>query len=209
MNNIYKKMYLYAFTYTYAYIKTLLAIKGGAGSGNFGHAGRPGLVGGSADGFNSDRTVNHAPGKAGDIVSKGRFHPERGGYLYHGTTMPNDEKYLIPDKDGVVYLTDDYKEAEGYANGVALSQNYGGTPRVVAINLTSGQMVNIQNEIDEAVSNGDDFTAIFNEMRSQGYDYAFYLHPSNFGADEQYVIVALNPDSTLGNITNMFTWVIR
>lgn len=37
-------IYLYAYTYT----KTILALKGGAGSGNFGHDGRPGEVGGSA-----------------------------------------------------------------------------------------------------------------------------------------------------------------
>jgi len=43
-----KVVYQYTYSYIYAYVKTLLALKGGDGSGNFGHAGRPGLVGGSA-----------------------------------------------------------------------------------------------------------------------------------------------------------------
>ena len=46
-------IYLYAYSYTYAYTKSMLALKGGEGSGNFGHAGRPGEIGGSAMGGGS------------------------------------------------------------------------------------------------------------------------------------------------------------
>lgn len=43
-------IYTYVYLYAYSYAKTMLALKGGEGSGNFGHAGRPGLVGGSSSG---------------------------------------------------------------------------------------------------------------------------------------------------------------
>ena len=43
---------------------------GGPGSGNFGHAGRPGQVGGSAK--NGDGPVNQMH-RVGDILSRGRL----------------------------------------------------------------------------------------------------------------------------------------
>lgn len=58
-------------------------IKGGAGSGNFGHSGRPGLVGGSS----SDSMV--------------------GGTLYHGTSSPN---FAL--QDGLLYLARAKAEAD-------------------------------------------------------------------------------------------------
>jgi len=195
----------YKAAYKAAYEK-YTSIKGGAGSGNFGHAGRPGEVGGSSSGFNTDNKVNHAPGTGGTIVSKNRFTPEAGGYMYHGTRMPDGQEYLIADSDGVVYLTDDYLEASGYAEGGALSSDYGGTPRVVAVSLAAGKIVNVQSEIDSAIQNGDDFTDIFSSARSSGADYAFYTHPSFIDDREQQIIVALNPDATIGSTQRMFTW---
>jgi hypothetical protein len=46
---------IYAYAYGYLYAR----IKGGEGSGNFGHAGRPGLVGGSAQSGASIREYNN------------------------------------------------------------------------------------------------------------------------------------------------------
>ena len=39
---------LYSYVYAFTYYNVMSALKGGAGSGHFGHAGRPGKVGGSA-----------------------------------------------------------------------------------------------------------------------------------------------------------------
>jgi len=90
-------IYLYTYHYTYAYTKAMLAMKGGAGSGNFGHAGRPGLVGGSSS----------------------------GGTFYHGTTSEAAEyikqnglridKASRNSKKGKVYITSSIENAKYWA----------------------------------------------------------------------------------------------
>lgn len=194
--------YAYAYAYAYTYAKTLLALKGGEGSGNFGHAGRPGLVGGSA-------SRSHMPNNTGKIVSENMWTAEKGGYLYHGTRMPDDFEYIHPDKDGVVYMTNDFDEAVGYAEGAALSADYGGTPRVVAAQVNSGKSIDVQAQIDDALENGVDFSDIFAEARNQGADFVYYYHPSNVGADDQFVVVVLNPGSTMGNVVSLGYDVVR
>lgn len=194
---------------------------GGAGSGNFGHAGRPGLVGGSApDGVSSpvskefdeiDFTAdkNATPSPKGKHAS---FSSEKGGMLFHGTTqeIPEERSYYIhPDSDGVVYLTDDFDEASGYARGLHLGGSGKGRMRVIEIGMTPGKVANVQDAIDDAVANGDDFTDIFNSARKQGFDYVFYLHPAFYSDGEQRVIVALNPDATLGSVDSLNTNFIK
>lgn len=141
-------------------------------------------------------------GAAAPDGKQATFTPEEGGVLFHGTSMPDDEAYLIPDKDGVIYLTDDYDEASSYAAGEHLGGHEGGTPRVVNISLSSGRMADIQAEIDSAIGNGDEFTEIFDAARDQGYDYAFYMHPSFHGDEYQRVVVDLNPGAHEGDIWN-------
>jgi len=126
--------------------------------------------------------------------------PEKGGEMFHGTQASDDTLYLDGDQDGVVYLTDDYQEALGYAAGVHLGGGEGGgTPRVLRIGMTGGKMVDISAAIDEEVGETGDFGKIFDKARSEGADFAFYTHPSNVeGKDEQRVIVALKPSASLG-----------
>lgn len=90
-----EELYYYAFLCGYVYTKAY--IKGGDGSGNFGHAGRPGLVGGSAE----------------------------GGVFYHGTTSAAAEtikqngleisKASRNSKKGKVYITSSKDNAAYWA----------------------------------------------------------------------------------------------
>ena len=92
-----QEIYIWAYAYAYSYAKTLLALKGGQGSGNFGHAGRPGLVGGSSS----------------------------GGTFYHGTTSEAAEyikkngleisKASRNSKKGKVYITSSKDNAAYWA----------------------------------------------------------------------------------------------
>lgn len=128
------------------------------------------------------------------------WNPKTGGLLFHGTSVSNDIEYLKGDKDGVVYLTNDYKEAVGYAKGIHLGGSSGGDPRVLYVDVSSGKMIDIDEEIQEEVSEGTgDFGPIFDKARKAGADFAKYTHPSNAYPDrEQKVIVALNPGDQLG-----------
>jgi hypothetical protein len=68
-----------------------------------------------------------------------------------------------------------------------------------------GNTINVQDEIDDAVMNGGDFTDIFSDASNKGADYVVYTHPSFEGDKEQRVIVALNPGDTLG--TNRYPFI--
>lgn len=126
--------------------------------------------------------------------------PEGGGILFHGTSASNETEYLKGDKDGVVYLTDDYKEAVGYAKGIHLGGSSGGDARVLYLSVASGKTVDVDSETQEEVVEGTgDFGPIFKKARKAGADFATYTHPSNVYEDkEQKVIVALNPGDQLG-----------
>jgi phage portal protein BeeE len=137
-------------------------------------------------------------GTAAPDGTKCTFTPEHGGNLFHGTHMNDDSKYVIPDKDGVVYLTDDYDEAVGYANGGHLGGMGSGTPRVIEQNLASGDMYDVQDAVDAQVEKGEDLGPVFDAARKAGASYAYYLHPSFSGESDQKVIVALNPGDQLG-----------
>jgi hypothetical protein len=189
--------------------------KGGEGSGNFGHVGRPGEVGGSAPGESGkfapmQYTVPKSARKMPD-GSAADFTPEKGGWLFHGTRMPDDQEYLEGDANGVVYMTDDYGEAAGYASGIHLGGKGGGTERVLHVQMGVGKMANIDKEISTAVLEGggeEDFGPIFDRARKQGYSYAYYTHPSNVdGSKEQRVIVVLNPGDLIGS--NRHGWDMK
>ena len=200
----------------FGFLKKYDAKKGGAGSGNFGHAGRPGEVGGSSgDGGGDVHEIKEIPGDKGAVSPSGvaaNWLPEKGGVLYHGTAMSDNEEYLTADKEGVVYLTNDFNEAKGYAEGGHLGGSSGGTPRVLEVGVASGKLANIQDGIDKAVEDGVDFKDVFDGARAQGYDFAYYEHPSFTEDGVQHVIVALNPGDQLGsnnrgwNIVNNRRW---
>ena len=94
----------------YTYAKSLLEIKGGEGSGNFGHAGRPGEVGGSGDG-------GSVPEKSEAIIKISKQLDERGV----------DTKWQRGEdtKTGRVVITEDGKfwKVTGYPDqyGVSIS----------------------------------------------------------------------------------------
>jgi len=68
-----------------------LAMKGGEGSGNFGHAGRPGLVGGSAP--------EGTPASPGPIEGEGQYPPEMTGYQPPPETALEKEMKAGPIED--------------------------------------------------------------------------------------------------------------
>lgn len=133
--------------------------------------------------------------------TKAHWDEESGGTLFHGTSAPDDIEYLDGDSDGVVYLTDDYKEAEGYAKGVHFGGGKNeGTQRVLDVSTTGGKMLSVDDEINKLVEDGeDDFSPVFEKARQQGASFVFFSHPSNYDENkEQRVYVALNPGDTLG-----------
>jgi len=130
------------------------------------------------------------------------FTPEEGGYLFHGTRMGDTEEYPFADSDGVVFFTDDFLEAAGYAQGLHLGGRGNGTPRVMQAQLTPGKMADVSSAIDQEIFEGDgDLGLVFKAARDQGFDYAFYTHPTfSSENDEQRVIVALNPGDQVGSL---------
>jgi hypothetical protein len=127
------------------------------------------------------------------------FTPIKGGMLFHGSTAPDDAEYINADADGVVWMTDSFDEAEGYARGGHLGGAKQGTPRVIRFDVGPGEMVNITDEINEEITEGDGkFKAIFDKARQSGAKYAYIEHPSFYSDREsQRVIVALDPDDQL------------
>jgi hypothetical protein len=85
---------------TLSLLDPTVLIKGGPGSGNHGHAGRPGEVGGSAP---KGASVAHAAADAvTDAVAGGNDKPTRkGGTLYerHGAKQTISGQYKVEDKD--------------------------------------------------------------------------------------------------------------
>lgn len=133
--------------------------------------------------------------------TKAEWNPDDGGLLFHGTNAPVDIEYLEKGSEGVVFLTDDFKEAERYAEGVHLGGSEAkDTPRVLYIDTIGGKTLNVDAEINKLVEDGeDDFSPVFDMARKQGADYVYFSHPSNYSGDrQQNIVVALNPGDTLG-----------
>ena len=133
--------------------------------------------------------------------TKSEWNPEDGGLLFHGTNAPTNIEYLEKGSEGVVFLTDDFKEAEQYAEGAHLGgSDAKDTKRVLYIDTIGGKTLNVDAEINQMVEDGeDDFTPIFDKAREQGADYVYFSHPSNYSDErQQNVVVALNPGDTIG-----------
>lgn len=87
-----QKVYDAAYKAAYKrYLEYYTALKGGEGSGNFGHAGRPGLVGGSAP--DGGGTFASIAGTQKIEINYTTFPPsitlEEGVTLYHATSNPS------------------------------------------------------------------------------------------------------------------------
>jgi hypothetical protein len=141
-----------------------------------------------------------APGRsrAGDgdgrdpAGGRATFKPEAGGRLYHGSRDTGDFK------GGELYLVDHYDEAVGYAEGKALT-GHGpeSDAHVATVSLPRGKAVDINDEVNEAIMEGDDLEAAlatgFARARAAGALYATYTHPSFSSDREQNVTVLLDP----------------
>ena len=140
-----QKVYDVVYKEVYDRYLKLYSMKGGEGSGNFGHAGRPGLVGGSGDGGGG--SLSSIAESQGLEVNSETFPPSvtlsQGVTLYHATSNPGKVRrgglkpQLPPEvADGVdssewdlvtgVYLTDlegatEYLEGRLAGNGEILS----------------------------------------------------------------------------------------
>lgn len=88
-------------------IKVPIAIKGGAGSGNFGHSGRPGLVGGSSTGGESNYTVstNSNGVKMKDLQDWGKDRRSYAKFVYAEIIRIDSTPIIIRDGDEVVALS--------------------------------------------------------------------------------------------------------
>lgn len=147
----------------------------------------------------SPENVSKIPsGKPSPDGVKAHWTSQEGGLLFHGTKIPDGEEYVEGDDDGVVYLTNDFLEAAGYAQGIHLGGGGSGISKVLYLSVGAGEMADVSDEVDEAVANGDEFSGIFDHARRRGLKYVTFKHPSNVGSGEQTAVVALDPGDTLG-----------
>lgn len=95
-------------------------VKGGEGSGNFGHSGRPGLVGGSA----SEGAEGAEPSRDFNTMRFGGKHPEHGRFALTNDKMHRDERghlfrateYLSP-KGHEVLVRESVKSSDKWVEG--------------------------------------------------------------------------------------------
>jgi hypothetical protein len=163
-----------------------------------------------------DFETKHPRGPEGKWVEKGAFKsgetlgaatgpdkkastwtPESGGLLFHGTRTG-----FTRWRTGEAYLTDDYREAEGYAKGVLGTGGRGRMPMVRTIHARPGATVDANAEIAAAINEGifDPSTLedIVARAREAGARYVTYEHPSIVYPDrEQRVVIALHPNDDL------------
>jgi hypothetical protein len=97
---------------------------------------------------------------------------------YHGTSAPEFESFT----SDVVYLTDDSKEAESFANNPIAGGGKGrGVPRVLTVTTYPAKVKNIDDKIQEAIEEGDDIDDIISseavKARKSGYGYLEFQHP--------------------------------
>lgn len=122
-----------------------------------------------------------------------------GTTLYHGTAGV----MRALDNTSVVYLTDSVEDAASFASGAIPGTRRGanGEPSVKDFILSrDASVLDINAEVEEEIM-GDGqldelITAKANEVRSQGYDFLRFMHPSAVG-DDFMVYVALNAKDTL------------
>jgi hypothetical protein len=189
------------------------AMKGGPNSGWYAENGHvPGSQGG--DGTGSDDNATSQLEQSAFVTAKERgaepnpngehatFTPENGGTLFHGTSSP---KFIKPDP-GLFYLTDDYKEAEGYAMGVHLGGRGGKVTVVKVMQAKPGKCMDATKYINRGIENDEDPDDLVNSAsqaaKGAGARYLSYYHPSNLpDVDrEQRVIVSLYPQEDVKSV---------
>lgn len=125
----------------------------------------------------------------------GRFSPERGGLLFHGTNAPKGKLGA-----GHTFTTMDYQEATGFAKGAHLGGGKGKHPTVMVYQAKPGQTVDVSEAVADMIENGDldEEQQIYDDARKSGARYAIFDHPSAAGKEEELkVIVSLYPDRDL------------
>jgi hypothetical protein len=123
--------------------------------------------------------------------------PDAGGTIFHGTTRA----FNVWDT-GVGYMTDDFKEAEGYAHGVHMGGGRGKWPMVMRWIAAPGKTFDVDRYVADAITNDydpdDALKAAYKYARSKDARYVVYTHPSNVYQDkEQRVVVSLYPNEDM------------
>lgn len=119
--------------------------------------------------------------------------------LYHGTAAPPFKTGQFNSKD--VYLTDDHREAMGYARGGHLGGSKGGKPRVINVKTTPGKILFADDEVQSIIMDMhdefQDLDELMDRARNDGYHYVEYSHPSFGRQADHKVIVSLHPNEDL------------
>jgi hypothetical protein len=144
-------------------------------------------------------TYAKAVGKPDLVGRRANWSPRAGGLLFVGTTV---QFYPHLRSQPVAYLTDDFDEATGYAEGRHdIGGGHAGTPVVRTIQAKPGRTVAIDREIAAAMAD-DAFDESFLQQtfaaaRQRGARYVVYDHPAFSRDAEQHVIVSLYPKEDL------------
>jgi hypothetical protein len=118
-------------------LKLWLPVKGGEGSGNFSHEGRPGEVGGSGAG--GERIYYHG------TVDKFAKSIQKHGILGKKVGMGQHWTPTMDDKDHV-FVADDYKTAAYWAE--AAVDNHGGKAVVIEVHIPADQASKLEDDPD-------------------------------------------------------------
>lgn len=168
------------------YMKTMLALKGGEGSGNFGHAGRPGLVGGSsATSYNGGKPYLRYGSENSPMSDWGHamFADYREGYFdgagrlnqYQFIPDPNDPRVVRSEilEDKILSTLQDWRE-----NGIPPQYQY--THLENLINDESFDLQEIANGVSP--SNIVDSAGIFDSEDFNSFLWNEILEPNGWYA---------------------------
>jgi hypothetical protein len=120
--------------------------------------------------------------------------------LYHGTSS-EDLVHSYRFKPNDIYLTDDYDNAIGFAEGKHLGGAHGRNKFVLTIMARRGKIYRGEEDVDKIVmEEHDDFDELEDLMdwaRHSGYSYVTFNHPSFDGDENIFVVVSLHPNRDL------------
>jgi hypothetical protein len=133
--------------------------------------------------------------------SHGRFASSttgESGLVFHGSRQAFDPRRSDP-----LYLTTDPEEAAAFAHGVHLG-GHGAHPQVHSLGMLPGKVRNIDEEISQAMDEGDFGPEIIDDIIREekanhpyGARYLQFQHPSGAGGDDFTAMVSLYPDQDL------------
>lgn len=128
--------------------------------------------------------------------------PSRGAVVegqqwFHGTSAVEFDRF----GGDMAYLTTDRTQAGQYASGAHLGGGKGGKPRVLNIDVAPGDLKNIDDDLMEAMADGDDLDdaikALAVEARADGYRYMEYMHPNAGDQGDHLVRISLFPQEDI------------